>query len=97
MELKIYQKNQLPLHHRINMTDKVYSNPYPNTKKKTDLLGSTREWNFKVKEKIRKWDAGEVGSNMKILTGETEGTTYNMKKVDPKKRRLDGKLISTEV
>ena len=79
------------------MTDKVYSNSYPNTKKKTDLLGSTREWNSKVKEKIRKWDAGEVGSNMKILTGETEGTTYNMKKVDPKKRRLDGKLTSIEI
>jgi len=65
------------------MTDKVYSNPYPDTKKKTDLLGNTREWNSKVKEKIRKWDAGEVGSNMK--------------KVNPKKRRLDGKLVYTEV
>jgi len=92
---------------RLTMVEKVYANEHPKYKKKTKTKASGKsksyseadilEWNRAVKEKAEKWDAGEVRSKMPVLTGEKKDIIYNMKKIDPKKRRVGGKLTYTEV
>jgi hypothetical protein len=74
---------------------KVYSNEHPKYKdSKSYSEKEILEFNRAVKEKIREWDSGKVGSNMQLVDSKIKS---NMKKIDPKKRRLDGKLTYTEV
>ena len=74
---------------------KVYSNEHPKYKNsKSYSEKEILEFNSAVKEKIRDWDSGKIKSNMKLGDSNTKS---NMKIIDPKKRRLDGKLTYTEV
>jgi hypothetical protein len=74
---------------------KVYSNEHPKYKdSKPYSEKEILEFNSAVKEKIREWDSGKVGSNMQLVDSKIKS---NMKKIDPKKRRVDGKLTYTEV
>jgi hypothetical protein len=74
---------------------KVYSNEHPKYKdSKSYSEKEILEFNRAVKEKIRDWDSGKVGSNMQLGDSKIKS---NMKIIDPKKRRLDGKLESAEV
>jgi len=74
---------------------KVYANEHPKYKNsKSYSEKEILEFNRAVKEKIREWDSGKLGSNMQLVDSKIKS---NMKKIDPKKRRLDGKLTYTEV
>ena len=74
---------------------KVYANEHPKYKNsKSYSEKEILEFNSAVKEKIREWDSGKVGSNMQLVDSKIKS---NMKKIDPKKRRVDGKLTYTEV
>ena len=74
---------------------KEYSNEHPKYKNsKSYSEKEILEFNSSVKEKIRDWDSGKIKSNMKLGDSNTKS---NMKIIDPKKRRLDGKLTYTEV
>ena len=74
---------------------KVYANEHPKYKNsKSYSEKEILEFNRAVKEKIRDWDSGKLGSNMQLVDSKIKS---NMKKIDPKKRRLDGKLTYTEV
>ena len=74
---------------------KVYSNEHPKYKNsKSYSEKEILEFNSAVKEKIRDWDSGKIKSNMKLGDSNTKS---NMKIIDPKKRRVDGKLTYTEV
>ena len=74
---------------------KEYSNEHPKYKNsKSYSEKEILEFNSAVKEKIRDWDSGKIKSNMKLGDSNTKS---NMKIIDPKKRRLDGKLTYTEV
>ena len=74
---------------------KVYSNEHPKYKdSKSYSEKEILEFNRAVKEKIRDWDSGKVGSDMQLVDSKIKS---NMKIIDPKKRRLDGKLTYTEV
>ena len=43
-------------------------------------------WDKEIKEKIKNWDSGEIGSKMPVLTGKRKNIKYNMKKVNPNLR-----------
>ena len=74
---------------------KVYSNEHPKyTDNRSYSEKEILEFNRAVKEKIRDWDSGKIKSNMKLGDSNTKS---NMKIIDPKKRRVDGKLTYTEV
>jgi hypothetical protein len=74
---------------------KVYANEHPKYKNsKSYSEKEILEFNSAVKEKIRDWDSGKIKSNMKLGDSNTKS---NMKIIDPKKRRVDGKLTYTEV
>ena len=74
---------------------KVYANEHPKYKDNRSYSEKEiLEFNRAVKEKIRDWDSGKRKSNMKLGDSNTKS---NMKIIDPKKRRLDGKLTYTEV
>ncbi len=74
---------------------KVYANEHPKYKNsKSYSEKEILEFNSSVKEKIREWDSGKVGSNMQLVDSKIKS---NMKKIDPKKRRVGGKLTYTEV
>ena len=74
---------------------KVYANEHPRYKNsKSYSEKEILEFNSAVKKKIRDWDSGKIKSNMKLGDSNTKS---NMKIIDPKKRRLDGKLTYTEV
>ena len=74
---------------------KVYANEHPKYKdSKPYSEKEILEFNSAVKEKIREWDSGKVGSNMQLVDSKIKS---NMKKIDPKKRRVGGKLTYTEV
>ena len=74
---------------------KVYSNEHPKYKNsKSYSEKEILEFNSAVKEKIRDWDSGKIKSNMKLGDSNTKS---NMKIIDPKKRRVDGKLTYIEV
>ena len=74
---------------------KVYSNEHPKYKDNRSYSEKEiLEFNSAVKEKIRDWDSGKIKSNMKLGDSNTKS---NMKIIDPKKRRVDGKLTYTEV
>jgi hypothetical protein len=74
---------------------KVYSNEHPKYKDSRSYSEKEiLEFNRAVKEKIRDWDSGKTGSDMQLVDSKIKS---NMKIIDPKKRRLDGKLTYTEV
>ena len=74
---------------------KVYANEHPKYKDNRSYSEKEiLEFNRAVKEKIREWDSGKLGSNMQLVDSKIKS---NMKKIDPKKRRVDGKLTYTEV
>ena len=74
---------------------KEYSNEHPKYKNsKSYSEKEILEFNSSVKEKIRDWDSGKIKSNMKLGDSNTKS---NMKIIDPKKRRVHGKLTYTEV
>jgi hypothetical protein len=74
---------------------KEYANEHPKYKdSKSYSEKEILEFNRAVKEKIREWDSGKVGSNMQLVDSKIKS---NMKKIDPKKRRVGGKLTYTEV
>ena len=74
---------------------KVYYNEHPKYKdSKSYSEKEILEFNRAVKEKIREWDSGKVGSNMQLVDSKIKS---NMKIIDPKKRRVGGKLTYTEV
>ena len=74
---------------------KVYSNEHPKYKdSKSYSEKEILEFNRAVKEKIRDWDSGKIGSDMQLVDSKIKS---NMKIIDPKKRRLDGKLESADV
>jgi hypothetical protein len=74
---------------------KVYSNEHPKYKdSKSYSEKEILEFNRAVKEKIREWDSGKIGSDMQLVDSKIKS---NMKIIDPKKRRLDGKLESADV
>jgi hypothetical protein len=69
---------------------KVYSNEHPKYKdSKSYSEKEILEFNSAVKEKAKDWDSGKTGSDMKLVDSNIKS---NMKIIDPKKRRLDGKL-----
>jgi hypothetical protein len=74
---------------------KVYSNEHPKYKDNRSYSEKEiLEFNRAVKEKIRDWDSGKIGSDMQLVDSKIKS---NMKIIDPKKRRLDGKLESADV
>ena len=74
---------------------KVYANEHPKYKNsKSYSEKEILEFNSAIKEKVRDWDSGKTRSNMKLGDSNTKS---NMKIIDPKKRRVDGKLTYTEV
>jgi hypothetical protein len=75
---------------------KVYSNEHPKYKdSKSYSEKEVLEFNrTEAKEKANDWDSGKTGSNMPRGDSNTKS---NMKIIDPKKRRVGGKLTYTEV
>ena len=66
---------------------KNYSNEHPKYKKlKSYSEAELLEWNKEIKEKIKNWDSGEIGSKMPVVTGKRKNIKYNMKKVNPNLR-----------
>ena len=62
---------------------KIYSNEHPKYKKsKSYSEAELLEWNREVKEKIKDWDSGKIGSKMPVLTDKRK----NIKIVNPNKR-----------
>ena len=74
---------------------KVYSNEHPKYKdSKSYSEKEILEFNRAVKEKIRDWDSGKVGSDMQLVDSKIKS---NMKIIDPTKRWVGGKLESADV
>ena len=81
---------------------KVYSNEHPKYKDSKSYKNSKSysekevlEFNrTEAKEKDKDWNTGKTRSNMPVGDSNTKS---NMKIIDPKKRRVDGKLTYTEV
>jgi len=71
---------------------KVYSNEHPKYKNsKSYSEKEVLEFNrTEAKEKDKDWNTGKTRSNMPIGDSNTKS---NMKKIDPNKRRVGGKLI----